>query len=75
MSKLPQVKGNRLVKALEKEGWYVDRARGGHVIMRHGDRPGAKVIIPVHGKPIKAGTLSNILKKAELSAEEIKELL
>ncbi|MCL4459790.1 MAG: type II toxin-antitoxin system HicA family toxin [Chloroflexi bacterium] len=75
MSKLPQVKGDRLVSALRKAGWYVDHTRGGHVIMRHEDRPGVKIIIPVHRKPVKPGTLSNILKKAELSAEEIKRLL
>jgi predicted RNA binding protein YcfA (HicA-like mRNA interferase family) len=75
MSKLPQVKGDRLVSALRKEGWYVDRTRGSHVIMRHEDRPGAKVIIPVHGKPVKPGALGNILKKAGLSAEESKKLL
>lgn len=75
MPKLPQVKGDRLVSALRKEGWYVDRTRGSHVIMRHEDRPGTKIIIPVHGKSVKPGTLSNILKKAELSAEEIRRLL
>jgi len=74
MSKLPQVKGDRLISALRKEGWCVDRTRGSHVIMRHEDKPGTKVIIPVHGKPVKPGTLSNILKKAGLSAEEIKRL-
>jgi len=75
MSKLPQVKGDRLISALRKEGWYIDRTRGSHVIMRREDRPGTKIIIPIHGKPVKPGTLSNILKKAELSAEEIKRLL
>lgn len=75
MPKLPQIKGDRLVNALRKEGWYVDRTRGGHVIMRHENKPGAKIIIPVHGKPVKLGTLNNILKKAELSIEEIKELI
>lgn len=75
MPKLPQVKGDRLVSALRKEGWYVDRASGSHVIMRHEDKPGVKITIPVHGKPVKPGTLSNILKKAELSTEEIKRLL
>ena len=75
MSKLPQVKGDRLVNALRKEGWYVDRTSGSHVIMRHESKPGTKIIVPVHGKPVKPGTLSNILKKAELSAEEIKKLL
>ena len=75
MSKLPQVKGDRLISALRKEGWYIDRTRGSHVIMRREDRPGTKIIVPIHGKPVKPGTLSNILKKAELSAEEIKRLL
>jgi predicted RNA binding protein YcfA (HicA-like mRNA interferase family) len=75
MSKLPQVKGDRLISALAKEGWYVDRTHGSHVIIKHMDRPGAKVIIPVHGKSVKPGTLSNILKNIGLSAEEIKKLL
>ena len=75
MPKLPQIKGDRLINALRKEGWYVDRTRGSHVIMRHDNKPGIKIVIPIHRKPIKLGTLSNILKKAELSVEEIKELL
>lgn len=75
MSKLPQVKGDRLVGALRKAGWYIDRTRGSHVILRHESKSDTKIIIPVHGKQVKAGTLSNILKKAGLSAEEIKRLL
>ena len=75
MSVLPQVKGDRLIGALAKEGWYVDRTRGSHVIMRHESKLVARVIIPVHGKPVKPGTLRDILKHAELSVEEIRELL
>jgi len=75
MSKLPQVKGDRLVSALRKEGWYIDRTRGSHVIMRHEGKPGTKIVIPVHVKPLKPGTLSNILKRAQLSAEDIRRLL
>jgi predicted RNA binding protein YcfA (HicA-like mRNA interferase family) len=75
MPKLPQIKGDRLVNALCKQGWYVDRTHGSHVIMRHENRPWAKVVIPVHGHPIKQGTLNNILKKAELTVEEVKYLL
>ena len=75
MSKLPQVKGDRLVNALRKAGWYVDRTQGSHVIMRHDDRPGIKVIVPTHRSALPPGTLSNILKAAELTIEEIKELL
>jgi predicted RNA binding protein YcfA (HicA-like mRNA interferase family) len=75
MPKLPQIKGDRLVNALSKRGWYVDRTRGSHVIMRHESKLETKIVVPLHGKPLKPGVLSNILKKAELSVEEIKELL
>jgi predicted RNA binding protein YcfA (HicA-like mRNA interferase family) len=73
--KLPQVKGNRLVKALQKKGWYIDRTRGSHTIMRNDARPGTKIVVPIHTSPIKPGTLSNILKKAEISKEELEDLL
>jgi predicted RNA binding protein YcfA (HicA-like mRNA interferase family) len=75
MPKLPQVKGDRMVTALRKKGWHVDRTSGSHVIMRHEERLGAKLVIPVHSKPLTPGTLSNILKKAEISVDEIKGLL
>ena len=75
VAKLPQVKGNRLVKALQKKGWYTDRSRGSHTIMRNDDRPGTKIVIPIHASPVKPGTLSNILRKAEISREELEDLL
>ncbi|MFH1482953.1 MAG: type II toxin-antitoxin system HicA family toxin [Chloroflexota bacterium] len=75
MPRLPQIKGDRLVSVLKMDGWYVDRRRGSHVIMRHEGKPDARIVIPVHGKPVKPGTLGNILKKAGLSVEEVKKLL
>ena len=75
MPELPQIRGDRLRNALRKEGRYVDRTRDSHVIMRHEDRPGTKIIVPVHRKPVKPGTLSNILKKAELSVDDLRKLL
>jgi predicted RNA binding protein YcfA (HicA-like mRNA interferase family) len=75
VAKLPQVKENRFVKALQKKGWYIDRSRGSHAIMRNDDKPGTKIVVPVHTSPVKPGTLSNILKKAEISKEELEDLL
>jgi len=43
--------------------------------MRNERRPGIKVTVPMHGKAIKPGTLNNIVKQAELSIGELKELL
>ena len=75
MARLPHVKGDRLAKALQKQGWYIDRSRGSHAIMRNADRLGAKIVVPIHTSPIKPGTLSGILKKAEISGEELRDLL
>ena len=43
--------------------------------MRHDGRPGIKVVVAAHRKPAKPGTLSNILKKAGVSVEELRRLL
>lgn len=75
MTKLPQVRGDRLVKALIKLGWFVDRTRGSHVVMRNDREPKAMIVVPVHSNCIKSGTLSNILKKAGISGDEIRRLL
>lgn len=72
---LPAVSGPKLIKALGKQGWYVKRIRGSHHVLRHPEIPDA-IPVPVHGnRPIKRGTLLNILKVAGLSREELKRLL
>ncbi len=43
--------------------------------MRKNSKPKRRIVIAVHGKSIKQGTLNNILKDAKLSVEELKELL
>jgi predicted RNA binding protein YcfA (HicA-like mRNA interferase family) len=75
VAKLPQVKGNRLVKALQRKGWYIDRTRGSHAIMRNDDRPNTKIVVPIHTSSIKPGALHNVLKKAEISIQELEDLL
>lgn len=75
MSQFPAVTGKQLVKALESQGWYVKRIRGSHHVLRH---PAVRdaIPVPVHGnRPIKRGTLANILRAAGLSREELQRLL
>lgn len=75
MSQLPAVNGRQLLKALEGEGWYVKRIRGSHYILRHPTVPDA-LPVPIHGnRPIKRGTLGNILRTAGISREEFQRLL
>ena len=75
MPKQPQVPGRRLVRALEKIGWYVHRTSGSHAIMKNDAKPGARVVIPVHPRALKPHPLATVLKATGLSVEELNELL
>lgn len=76
MNKLPSVSGSRLIKALEKIGWYVHRRSGGHAILRHPRYPDKLIVVPIHGKkPVQKRTLTRILKDAGLTIDEFKQLL
>ncbi len=74
MPPVPAVRGDRLVRALEKAGFKVARVVGSHHIMRHPDGRGTTV--PVHpGREVAKGTLRGILKDTGLSVEELRGLL
>ena len=73
MSKLPQVSGSDLVRALQKVGFTVRRQHGSHIIMRR-DEPFAQTVVPGH-RQIDRGTLRAILRQAEITADELIKLL
>ena len=73
MSKLPQVSGDDLVRALQKRGFTVRRRQGSHIIMRRDD-PFAQTVVPNH-RQIDRGTLRAILRQTEITAEELMGLL
>jgi predicted RNA binding protein YcfA (HicA-like mRNA interferase family) len=77
VTKLPRdVPGDRLVRALARIGWYHDHQVGSHATLRHPEKPGKKVVIPVHpGKALKPKTLQRILREAELTPDQLRELL
>ena len=73
MSKLPEVSGSDLVRALQKVGFTVRRQQGSHIIMRR-DSPFAQTVVPNH-RQIDRGTLRAILRQTEVTADELIELL
>ncbi len=78
MSKLPQLTGRELVRALERAGFRVTRQRGSHVQLRREEEDGTirTFPVPVHtGKTVKKGTLKGILRKADLDIDNLKSLL
>jgi len=74
MPPVPSVRGERVVRALEKVGFKAVRVAGSHYIMRHTDGRGTTV--PVHpGRDVAKGTLRGILADAGMTVEELRRLL
>jgi predicted RNA binding protein YcfA (HicA-like mRNA interferase family) len=73
MSKLPQVSGPDVVRALQKLGFTVKRQHGSHIILRRDD-PFAQTVVPQH-RQIDRGTLRAILRQTEITADELIEML
>lgn len=72
---LPQISGPRLMRALERAGWYIARQDGGHAPRKRPGRPGV-VTVGTHGsKPVPPGTLRRILDDAGITVSRLRELL
>jgi len=75
MPKLPLVSGAKAVKALQRLGFFVDRQRGSHVVMKKTTTEGERgCVIPMH-KELAPGTLRSALKMAGVSPEEFSDAL
>ncbi|MCP2255896.1 putative RNA binding protein YcfA, dsRBD-like fold, HicA-like mRNA interferase family [Prauserella aidingensis] len=74
MPPVPSVRGDRLVKALQKAGFDVARVAGSHHILRHPDGRGTTV--PVHrGRDLAKGTLRGIVNDVDMTIDELQKLL
>jgi len=70
MSKLHNLKPDKVIKAFERAGWRIERQTGSHVILSKENYPYI-LSIPVHkGKPIKQGLIKALIKAAKLSEME-----
>ncbi len=74
MPKLPALTPKKVIAALERKGFVLDRVRGSHHIYFHQETK-RRVIVPLHKKDIPKGTLLEILKQAGISKGELGELL
>lgn len=75
MKKVPSVSYEKAIAALKRDGWVVVRQRGSHIrLQKHTRKEVLKITVPAH-RPIKRRTLFHILKQAQLSVEEFKDLL
>jgi predicted RNA binding protein YcfA (HicA-like mRNA interferase family) len=74
MPPVPSLRGERVVRALERAGFKVARVTGSHHIMRHADGRGTTV--PVHpGRDVAKGTLRGILSDIGMTVTDLQKLL
>jgi predicted RNA binding protein YcfA (HicA-like mRNA interferase family) len=70
MPKLPIVSGAEAVRALQRLGFFVDRQRGSHVVLKRVTLQGERgCVIPLH-REVAMGTLRSALRIAGVSPEE-----
>jgi predicted RNA binding protein YcfA (HicA-like mRNA interferase family) len=66
---------DRVVRALQRDGWIVVRQRGSHIrLQKRLPNETRKITVPAHRR-IKRGTLMAILKQAGLDLERFTSLL
>ena len=76
MPKLPVLSGKDIVKALSKIGFKHIRTKGSHAILNKFDNAKGKITVPVPlHRELAKGTLKSIMKQADLSVEELLELV
>lgn len=76
MSKLPQVSGKEVAKALHKVGFEIVHQRGSHIKLARIIKNQKQTVIVPQQKVIKKGTLRNgILKPISFSVNDFVELL
>ena len=71
--KLPRITATDIIKALEKAGFFLTRQSGSHKIYKN--KQVKRVTVPYHsGDILHPKVLKNILKDADLTIEELKQL-
>ncbi len=74
MSKLPAVRSGDVARVARKLGFVLDRQKRSHAIYyRESDH--GRVVIPIHNRDLKPGTLHGLIEDLGLSRDEFVALL
>ena len=69
MTRFPALEGKEVVAVLERYGFFVERQRGSHSIVKHLD--GRVTVVPLHaGETIGPGLFAKILRDTDLKRED-----
>jgi predicted RNA binding protein YcfA (HicA-like mRNA interferase family) len=73
--RLPSLRPNVVVRALERAGFFISRTSGSHCRLVHRADPARKVTVPMHNADLKRSTLRSIIAQAGLTVADFIELL
>ena len=68
---MPAITPKKLLKFLQKRGFYVSRQSGSHMILHYKADSAKRVTLPIHNKDLKPKTLFSILKQAGITKKEV----
>jgi predicted RNA binding protein YcfA (HicA-like mRNA interferase family) len=75
-ARLPTASGQRVIRALNRAGFHLERIVGSHHVLTNRYDPRRTVTVPVHSnRDLKPGTLRAIIRQAGLTVEEFSKLL
>lgn len=75
MPKMSRISSREVIRALERLGFEQVRQTGSHIVLKKETEEGKiGCVVPVH-RELKVGTLSGILKQAQVTVEEFIESL
>ena len=66
---LNQMKVRDVIELIEADGWYLVTTKGSHRQYKHATKPGRVTIAGHSSHDLAPGTLSSILKQAQLEKE------
>jgi predicted RNA binding protein YcfA (HicA-like mRNA interferase family) len=69
VTRLPSIKPREAARVAEQIGFIFDRQKGSHAIYYHRSE-NLRVVIPMHSKDLKPGTLRGIITDLGLTVEE-----
>ena len=68
--RLPALRPRRVLRALQRAGFFIHHTTGSHYVLKHPNRPELRVTVPYHNKDLKRRTLQSIIDQAGMTAEE-----
>ncbi|TRU20580.1 MAG: addiction module toxin, HicA family [Microcystis aeruginosa Ma_QC_B_20070730_S2] len=75
MPKMPRISSAEVIRGLERLGFEQIRQAGSHVVLKKETEEGdIGCVVPLH-RELKVGTLSGILKQAQVTVEDFIESL